>query len=113
MINLEWLKECGRLQAQVLEGHARLYMFHLSLMVIFYLGVGSLIDLRSAGCVTCKARRIKCDEAKPTCNQCDRHTIPYDGYKIDLEFKAWMILPSHPRSGRIESGLRLEHIDQH
>jgi hypothetical protein len=68
MINLEWLEECGNLQAHALEGHARLHMYHLSPIVIFYLGVESLIYLHSAGYVVCKARRIKCNEAKPTCN---------------------------------------------
>ncbi|KAJ5385012.1 Aflatoxin biosynthesis regulatory protein [Penicillium concentricum] len=31
-----------------------------------------------AGCVTCKQRRIKCDEAKPHCVRCKKHGIECD-----------------------------------
>jgi hypothetical protein len=36
---------------------------------------------RSAGCVTCKERRIKCDETKPQCGQCQRLKLCCGGYK--------------------------------
>ncbi|KAF1840185.1 uncharacterized protein K460DRAFT_204457 [Cucurbitaria berberidis CBS 394.84] len=39
------------------------------------------------GCVTCKARRVKCDETKPTCEQCARRRIPCGGYKVDVRWK--------------------------
>ncbi|KAI5205238.1 hypothetical protein AUEXF2481DRAFT_9029 [Aureobasidium subglaciale EXF-2481] len=29
-----------------------------------------------AGCQRCKARRVKCDEAKPACGGCSRHHVP-------------------------------------
>ncbi|KAG9701447.1 hypothetical protein KCU59_g23323, partial [Aureobasidium melanogenum] len=29
-----------------------------------------------AGCQRCKARRVKCDEAKPACGGCNRHHVP-------------------------------------
>jgi hypothetical protein len=32
------------------------------------------------GCVTCKARRVKCDEAKPTCTRCSKAGRPCGGY---------------------------------
>jgi hypothetical protein len=32
------------------------------------------------GCKTCKTRRVKCDEAKPICQQCLRARIVCDGY---------------------------------
>ncbi|KAE9363550.1 hypothetical protein N431DRAFT_550357 [Stipitochalara longipes BDJ] len=32
------------------------------------------------GCLTCKARRVKCDEGKPTCKRCARSLIKCDGY---------------------------------
>lgn len=32
------------------------------------------------GCKTCKIRRIKCDEAKPICQQCSKVRIVCDGY---------------------------------
>ncbi|KAF2014562.1 hypothetical protein BU24DRAFT_451570 [Aaosphaeria arxii CBS 175.79] len=41
------------------------------------------------GCLTCKAKRMKCDEAKPSCQQCTRRGIPCGGYKKDLKWKAF------------------------
>ncbi|KAN0098179.1 hypothetical protein V8E51_013842 [Hyaloscypha variabilis] len=32
------------------------------------------------GCVTCKIRRVKCDEAKPYCNRCIKACVKCDGY---------------------------------
>ena len=31
------------------------------------------------GCTTCRLRRIKCDEAKPECNNCKRSKRPCGG----------------------------------
>ncbi|KAI5461764.1 fungal-specific transcription factor domain-containing protein [Mariannaea sp. PMI_226] len=39
------------------------------------------------GCVTCKARRRKCDEAKPSCSQCVRRRVVCGGYSKDLRWK--------------------------
>ncbi|KIH89099.1 hypothetical protein SPBR_06595 [Sporothrix brasiliensis 5110] len=43
----------------------------------------------STGCQMCRTRRIKCDEAKPACNQCIRTNRTCPGYKskIDLLFR--------------------------
>lgn len=35
-----------------------------------------------SGCVTCKRRRVKCDEAQPTCQRCTRAKVPCGGYKV-------------------------------
>ena len=35
---------------------------------------------RSAGCLTCRQRRVKCDEAKPGCRACTRLGIQCEGY---------------------------------
>ncbi|KAF6808147.1 C6 zinc finger domain protein [Colletotrichum musicola] len=32
------------------------------------------------GCVTCKKRRVKCDESKPSCGNCAKRRIPCEGY---------------------------------
>jgi hypothetical protein len=32
------------------------------------------------GCVTCKARRVKCDEGKPACARCIRFEVECEGY---------------------------------
>ncbi|KIW03327.1 uncharacterized protein PV09_05539 [Verruconis gallopava] len=40
------------------------------------------------GCLTCKARRMKCDETKPTCRQCARRGAACGGYpKIGFKWK--------------------------
>ncbi|GKZ23297.1 hypothetical protein AbraIFM66951_011690 [Aspergillus brasiliensis] len=42
---------------------------------------------RSKGCVTCKERRVKCDEARPECRACQRLRLHCGGYKTQYEFK--------------------------
>ena len=39
------------------------------------------------GCVTCKAKRLKCDELKPTCEQCAKRNVPCGGYKKDFKWR--------------------------
>ncbi|KAM0811967.1 putative Zn(2)-C6 fungal-type domain-containing protein [Seiridium cardinale] len=43
----------------------------------------------SRGCQMCRTRRIKCDETKPTCNQCTKSRRQCPGYKdeFDLVFR--------------------------
>ncbi|KAI2627532.1 hypothetical protein GGR54DRAFT_418216 [Hypoxylon sp. NC1633] len=43
----------------------------------------------SKGCQMCRTRRIKCDETKPTCNQCAKSRRQCPGYKdeFDLVFR--------------------------
>ncbi|KAI0453935.1 hypothetical protein F5B21DRAFT_265709 [Xylaria acuta] len=39
----------------------------------------------SRGCQMCRTRRIKCDETKPTCNQCTKSRRQCPGYKDDFD----------------------------
>ncbi|KAI1180737.1 hypothetical protein F4777DRAFT_260283 [Nemania sp. FL0916] len=39
------------------------------------------------GCLTCRKRRIKCDEAKPTCNNCLKSKRQCEGYNQRVIFK--------------------------
>ncbi|GMM44496.1 hypothetical protein DAPK24_010710 [Pichia kluyveri] len=39
------------------------------------------------GCVTCKKRRLKCDESKPYCNNCIKRGIVCGGYAINFKWK--------------------------
>ncbi|KAK3303684.1 uncharacterized protein B0T15DRAFT_421124 [Chaetomium strumarium] len=39
------------------------------------------------GCITCRKRRIKCDEGKPTCNICIKSNRECEGYSTRLTFK--------------------------
>ncbi len=41
------------------------------------------------GCVTCKAKRLKCDETKPTCHQCHKRQVECGGYKKDFKWRAF------------------------
>ncbi|TVY13592.1 Transcriptional regulatory protein moc3 [Lachnellula arida] len=40
-----------------------------------------------AGCITCKIRRVKCDETKPCCDKCVSTGRTCDGYKPPKELK--------------------------
>ncbi|KAJ5224081.1 C6 zinc finger domain protein [Penicillium chermesinum] len=45
---------------------------------------------RSGACITCKQRRVKCDEAKPKCQTCHRLGLRCDGYQTrysNLKFR--------------------------
>ncbi|OAX78422.1 hypothetical protein ACJ72_07271 [Emergomyces africanus] len=39
------------------------------------------------GCVTCKLKRLKCDETKPTCQQCHKRNVTCGGYKKDFKWR--------------------------
>ncbi|KAJ5819409.1 hypothetical protein N7474_005000 [Penicillium riverlandense] len=39
------------------------------------------------GCNTCRAKRMKCDESKPICQQCERRKVHCDGYKKDFKWR--------------------------
>lgn len=41
------------------------------------------------GCVTCKAKRLKCDEVKPSCQQCHKRNVTCGGYKKDYKWRAF------------------------
>jgi hypothetical protein len=41
----------------------------------------------STGCVTCKAKRLKCDETKPSCQQCARRNVDCGGYRKDYKWR--------------------------
>ncbi|GFF84891.1 hypothetical protein IFM47457_06628 [Aspergillus lentulus] len=42
---------------------------------------------RTLGCLTCKAKRLKCDESKPTCLQCKKRNVECGGYKKDFKWR--------------------------
>ncbi|KAL4927572.1 Zn(II)2Cys6 transcription factor [Aspergillus undulatus] len=41
------------------------------------------------GCITCKAKRLKCDESKPTCSQCKKRNVDCGGYKKDFKWRSF------------------------
>ncbi|KAJ4009472.1 hypothetical protein NW752_009062 [Fusarium irregulare] len=58
-----------------------------------------------SGCLTCKTRRVKCDEAKPACARCIRGDFVCDGYEKPPSNKnanepaplLWMPVQTHAR----------------
>ncbi|UPK92016.1 hypothetical protein LCI18_002951 [Fusarium solani-melongenae] len=42
---------------------------------------------KRSGCVTCRARRLKCDEAKPHCSNCTRLRLQCGGYVTRFRFR--------------------------
>ncbi|CAN8102184.1 unnamed protein product [Discula destructiva] len=49
------------------------------------------------GCLTCRKRRIKCDEAKPTCSNCIKSKRQCEGYSQRVVFKSPMgAIPGGP-----------------
>ena len=59
---------------------------------------------RSKGCVTCKAKRVKCDEGRPTCNRCHKAGITCKGYPL-------IIIDEKPRIDRVESIAKTQQHD--
>ncbi|KAI6881932.1 hypothetical protein KC355_g22017, partial [Hortaea werneckii] len=39
------------------------------------------------GCITCKAKRLKCGEEKPSCQQCKKRNVDCGGYKKDFKWR--------------------------
>ncbi|KAH8722213.1 C6 zinc finger domain protein [Ilyonectria robusta] len=53
------------------------------------------------GCAECKSKRIKCDEAKPSCSRCERLGIPCPGYKKPLKWST-RSKPFTPQANTLE-----------
>ena len=71
-----------------------------------------LADLCSyVGCITCKAKRLKCDETKPTCQQCARRSVACGGYKKDFKWRPFEETSFTGKSGKSKKGA-LEQIMQ-
>ncbi|KAE8413553.1 hypothetical protein BDV36DRAFT_268138 [Aspergillus pseudocaelatus] len=47
-----------------------------------------MADGVSLGCITCKARRVKCDETRPSCQQCSLQGTTCGGYPNFLRWRA-------------------------
>ncbi|KAF8856196.1 hypothetical protein BDZ45DRAFT_594523 [Acephala macrosclerotiorum] len=45
-------------------------------------GVRAIHSKSKGGCITCKIRRVKCDETKPHCLRCHKFKISCDGYDL-------------------------------
>ncbi|GFF50897.1 transcriptional regulatory protein moc3 [Aspergillus udagawae] len=47
----------------------------------------NVVSRGRTGCLTCRRRRLKCDETKPGCNNCRRINLPCEGYAQRITFK--------------------------
>lgn len=66
------------------------------------------------GCVTCKAKRLKCDETKPTCQQCRKRNVECGGYKKDFKWRSFeeATFASKPAPPRARKGTFDEAVCQ-
>jgi hypothetical protein len=82
----------------------------LSCSTFPYFSVEDRLTKTHIGCVTCKAKRLKCDEVKPTCQKCEDRQVPCGGYHKDFKWRpfeepgcAVKRRPSKARSGKLSS----------
>ncbi|KAL2004324.1 hypothetical protein VTN02DRAFT_3118 [Thermoascus thermophilus] len=47
----------------------------------------NVVSRGRTGCLTCRRRRLKCDEAKPACYSCTRLNLKCEGYAQRISFK--------------------------
>ncbi|KAA6413786.1 MAG: C6 finger domain-containing [Lasallia pustulata] len=73
------------------------------------------------GCVTCKAKRLKCDEIKPSCQQCHKRNVTCGGYKKDFKWRPFEEStfvskppsPARARKGTIAIYFAMAMTDRH
>ena len=41
------------------------------------------------GCITCKGKRLKCDESKPSCEQCRKRNVSCGGYNKSFKWRSF------------------------
>lgn len=63
------------------------------------------------GCVTCKAKRLKCDETKPSCQQCHKRGVECGGYKKDFKWRTFEETSFMPKPTTGRSKKRKQHCD--
>ncbi|KAJ4263099.1 hypothetical protein NW762_006717 [Fusarium torreyae] len=74
-------------------------------------GVRKNITRSRTGCAVCKSKRLKCDEAKPSCSRCLRLGIPCPGYQKPLRWKAGSKSPRDiPDSTRDEAAATPQQV---
>ncbi|KAJ5952054.1 uncharacterized protein N7479_010467 [Penicillium vulpinum] len=66
-------------------------------------GAGRSGPRRRTGCLTCRARKVRCDEAKPSCSNCDRLRLRCS-YKPPIPpGVGWGSSPTHPSNNTTAS----------
>lgn len=59
------------------------------------------------GCITCKKKRLKCDETKPTCLNCNKKSIICGGYATNFKWKLFNESKSTIREKSLKKHLQL------
>lgn len=59
------------------------------------------------GCITCKKKRLKCDETKPTCLNCNKKNIICGGYATNFKWKLFKESKSTIRERSLKKHLQL------
>ena len=65
---------------------SRWYVFPLHPRLIFAIRTPGTLTA-GIGCRTCKDKRLKCDETKPVCQQCDKKGVQCEGYEKVLKWR--------------------------
>ncbi|KAI9716829.1 MAG: hypothetical protein M1812_005169 [Candelaria pacifica] len=70
------------------------------------------------GCVTCKTKRLKCDETKPSCQQCLKRSVICGGYKKDFKWRPFEETnltgkPTPTKTRRIPSSMPISMSTEH
>ena len=50
--------------------------------------------------MTCKKKRLKCDETKPTCVQCEKRNVECEGYRKDYKWRTFEETNKQSRAGK-------------
>lgn len=64
------------------------------------------------GCVTCKNKRLKCDEVKPTCQQCIKRNVPCGGYKKEFKWRTFEEATFNPKPAPVKAKKSTSYIRQ-
>ncbi|KAL6917121.1 hypothetical protein ACHAPO_006066 [Fusarium lateritium] len=59
-----------------------------------------------SGCWTCRAKHVKCDEAKPSCNRCQNAGVDCEGYGVRLSWASVRNPTTFKRGGKRRSARR-------
>ncbi|KAH7030936.1 uncharacterized protein B0I36DRAFT_362728 [Microdochium trichocladiopsis] len=65
------------------------------------------------GCLTCRKRRIKCDEGRPTCNNCIKSKRQCEGYNQRVVFKEPLGMYAGLPMGSLQYHARPPHVIMH
>ncbi|KAI1626964.1 fungal-specific transcription factor domain-containing protein [Exophiala viscosa] len=58
------------------------------------------------GCMTCKKKRLKCDETKPSCAQCQKRSVVCEGYKKDYKWRTFEETTFNPKPAAKKKAFR-------